>query len=63
MIAKWPQRILNIIFLNISEWDRKSTASRLSQEFELIWTKYKNLADFNLLAAMKSVNKSIPDLL
>ena len=36
MIAKWPQRILNVIFLNISEWDRKSTASRLSQEFELI---------------------------
>ena len=46
------------------EWDRL-TASRLSQEFKLIWAKDKNLADFNLLAAMKSVEKfkSIPDLL
>ena len=65
MIAKWRQRILNVIFLNIFEWDRKSTASRLSQEFELIWAKCRNFADFNLLAAMKSVDKfkSIPNLL
>ena len=63
MIAKWHQRILNVIFLNIFEWDFKSTDSRLFQEFELIWGKCRNFADFNLLAAMKSVNKSIPDLL
>ena len=35
MIAKWHQRILNVIFLNIFEWDFKSTDSRLFQEFEL----------------------------
>ena len=59
MILKWHQRILNVIFLNVFEWDRKSTDSRLSQESELILAKCRNFANFNLLAAMKSFNKSI----